>query len=248
MLRNPAFRPEMCGFEPPGGVYNHVSGIDVVRVGPDDFRVLEDNCRTPSGVSYMLENREAMLRLMPELVSSHRIAPISHYPEELFETLRSVAPDELPRRADGRAADARRLQQRLLRALVPGRRDGGRARRRRRSDRRRRDRLHAHHGGAEAGRRPLPPHRRRLPRSADLPAGFAARRARALRGLPRGQRGARECARHGHRRRQGHLPVRAGDDPLLSRRGARCSRTSRPGAAPSRTRSPTCSSICPSWS
>ena len=63
MLRNPAFRPEMCGFEPPGGVYNHVSGIDIVRVGPDDFCVLEDNCRTPSGVSYMLENREAMLRL-----------------------------------------------------------------------------------------------------------------------------------------------------------------------------------------
>ncbi len=55
VLRNPAFRPEMCGFEPPGGVYNHVSGIDIVRVGPDDFRVLEDNCRTPSGVSYMLE-------------------------------------------------------------------------------------------------------------------------------------------------------------------------------------------------
>jgi uncharacterized circularly permuted ATP-grasp superfamily protein len=92
VLRNPAYRPEMCGFEPPGGVYNHVSGIDIVRVGPDDFRVLEDNCRTPSGVSYMLENREAMLRLMPELVSRHRIAPISHYPEELFETLRSVAP------------------------------------------------------------------------------------------------------------------------------------------------------------
>ena len=92
VLRNPAFRPEMCGFEPPGGVYNHVSGIDIVRVGPDDFRVLEDNCRTPSGVSYMLENREAMLRLMPDLVSRHRIAPISHYPEELFETLRSVAP------------------------------------------------------------------------------------------------------------------------------------------------------------
>ena len=92
VLRNPAFRPEMCGFEPPGGVYNHVSGIDVVRVAPDDFRVLEDNCRTPSGVSYMLENREAMLRLLPELVSSHRIAPISHYPEELFATLRSIAP------------------------------------------------------------------------------------------------------------------------------------------------------------
>jgi uncharacterized circularly permuted ATP-grasp superfamily protein len=92
VLQNPAFRPEMIGFEPPGGVYNHISGIDMVRVGPDAFYVLEDNCRTPSGVSYMLENREAMLRLVPELVSSHRIAPISHYPEELFETLRSVAP------------------------------------------------------------------------------------------------------------------------------------------------------------
>jgi uncharacterized circularly permuted ATP-grasp superfamily protein len=47
VLHNPAFRHEMCGFDPPGGIYNHVSGIDVVRVGPDDFRVLEDNCRTP---------------------------------------------------------------------------------------------------------------------------------------------------------------------------------------------------------
>ena len=54
--------------------------------------MLEDNSRTPSGVSYMLENREAMLRLLPDLVSRHRIAPISSYPEELFETLRSVAP------------------------------------------------------------------------------------------------------------------------------------------------------------
>jgi uncharacterized circularly permuted ATP-grasp superfamily protein len=73
-------------------VYTHVSGIDVVRVGPDEFTVLEDNCRTPSGVSYMLENREATLRLLPDLVSRHRIAPISRYPEQLFATLRSVAP------------------------------------------------------------------------------------------------------------------------------------------------------------
>jgi uncharacterized circularly permuted ATP-grasp superfamily protein len=55
--------------------------------------VLEDNCRTPSGVSYMLENREAMLRLMPNLIEGHRIAPVSRYPEDLFETLRSVAPE-----------------------------------------------------------------------------------------------------------------------------------------------------------
>ncbi len=92
VLTNPSFRAEAVGVVPPGGVYTHVSGIDVVRVGPSEFYVLEDNCRTPSGVSYMLENREAMLRLMPELITSHRIAPVSRYPEELFETLRSVAP------------------------------------------------------------------------------------------------------------------------------------------------------------
>ena len=111
--------------------------------------------------------------------SSHRIAPISHYPEELLETLRSVAPPA--------AAASRRvalltpgsLQQRLLRALLPGRRDGRRAGRGRGSLRRRRGRLHAHHRGPEARRRDLPAHRRRLPRSAGLPPGLAARRAGA---------------------------------------------------------------------
>jgi len=63
-----------------------------VRVDHDKFYVLEDNCRTPSGVSYMLENREAMMRLFPDLYGRHRIAPVSHYPEELLEALRSVAP------------------------------------------------------------------------------------------------------------------------------------------------------------
>ena len=82
----------MQGFDPPHGVYAHVAGIDIVRVGADDFYVLEDNCRTPSGVSYMLENREAMMRLFPDLFARHRIAPVSHYPEELRDTLRSVAP------------------------------------------------------------------------------------------------------------------------------------------------------------
>ncbi|HYE52493.1 MAG TPA: circularly permuted type 2 ATP-grasp protein [Azospirillaceae bacterium] len=92
VLHNEGFRPEMQGFTPPGGAYTHVAGIDLVRVGPDRFYVLEDNCRTPSGVSYMLENREAMMRLFPELVARHRVAPVSHYPEELLDTLRSVAP------------------------------------------------------------------------------------------------------------------------------------------------------------
>jgi uncharacterized circularly permuted ATP-grasp superfamily protein len=92
VLANPSFRVEAVGVPPPGGIYAHVAGIDIVRVGPSEFYVLEDNCRTPSGVSYMLENREAMLRLLPDLVTSHRIAPVSHYPEELFETLRAAAP------------------------------------------------------------------------------------------------------------------------------------------------------------
>jgi uncharacterized circularly permuted ATP-grasp superfamily protein len=93
---NEAFRPEMQGFTPPGGVYTHIAGIDVVRTGTHDFWVLEDNCRTPSGVSYMLEGREAMLRLFPGLCAAHHVAPVSHYPEELLETLKSVAPPNCP--------------------------------------------------------------------------------------------------------------------------------------------------------
>ncbi|MES2712137.1 MAG: circularly permuted type 2 ATP-grasp protein [Pseudomonadota bacterium] len=93
---NATYRAIMEGFTPPGGVYTHVAGIDVVRTGPDEFFVLEDNCRTPSGVSYMLENREAMMRLFPELFATHRIAPVGHYPEELLETLKSVAPERCP--------------------------------------------------------------------------------------------------------------------------------------------------------
>jgi uncharacterized circularly permuted ATP-grasp superfamily protein len=92
VLGNEGYRAEMVGLLPPGGVYTHVAGIDMVRTGPDDFYVLEDNCRTPSGVSYMLENREAMLRLFPKLCVRHRVAPVSRYPEELLETLKAVAP------------------------------------------------------------------------------------------------------------------------------------------------------------
>jgi uncharacterized circularly permuted ATP-grasp superfamily protein len=92
VLLNDSFSAEMQDLDPPQGAYTHVAGIDIVRVGPGEFFVLEDNCRTPSGVSYMLENREAMMRLFPDLYARHRIAPVSSYPEELRETLRSVAP------------------------------------------------------------------------------------------------------------------------------------------------------------
>ncbi len=89
---NEAFCAPMRGFTPPAGIYTHISGIDLVRTGAHDFWVLEDNCRTPSGVSYMLENREAMLRLFPGLCADHRLLPVGHYPEELLETLKEAAP------------------------------------------------------------------------------------------------------------------------------------------------------------
>jgi len=92
VLNNEAFRPEMLGLTLPHNVYSHISGVDIVRVDEETFYVLEDNARTPSGVSYMLENRQAMMRLFPDLFAKHRIAPVSHYPELLLETLQSVAP------------------------------------------------------------------------------------------------------------------------------------------------------------
>ena len=93
VFQNPVFRPEMNGLKVPHDIYVHISGIDIVRVDADTFYVLEDNARTPSGVSYMLENREIMLRLFPELFTRHRIAPVENYPDELLGTLKSVAPD-----------------------------------------------------------------------------------------------------------------------------------------------------------
>ena len=89
---NAAYEKAVVGFLPPKGVYSHIVGIDLVRVGPDEFYVLEDNCRTPSGVSYMLENREIMMRMFPQLFQQNRIAPVEGYPRALKRTLGSVAP------------------------------------------------------------------------------------------------------------------------------------------------------------
>ena len=89
---NDQFRPQVAGIRPPHDIWAHICGIDLVRTGPDEFFVLEDNARTPSGVSYMLENREAMLRLCPELFRAYRVAAVDSYPDRLHETMRSVAP------------------------------------------------------------------------------------------------------------------------------------------------------------
>ena len=92
ILRNPYYRPEMIGHRAPHDIWVHIAGIDIVRVDENDFYVLEDNARTPSGVSYMLENREVTMRLMPDLFARHRVAPVDDYPDELLSCLRSATP------------------------------------------------------------------------------------------------------------------------------------------------------------
>jgi uncharacterized circularly permuted ATP-grasp superfamily protein len=92
IARNEAFLPQMIGVTPPGGVYTHIVGTDLVRTGANEFFVLEDNARTPSGVSYMLENRETMLKMFPELFSRIKVQPISNYPSLLRRSLGKCAP------------------------------------------------------------------------------------------------------------------------------------------------------------
>lgn len=92
IVSRPSFARPVHGVRAPGGVYCHVCGCDLVRDGDGRFRVLEDNVRTPSGISYVLENRLAMTRLMPELFAGHRIRPVDHYPQLLLDSLRAIAP------------------------------------------------------------------------------------------------------------------------------------------------------------
>jgi uncharacterized circularly permuted ATP-grasp superfamily protein len=90
------FRREMIGINVPRNVYAHIVGTDLIRDHDGNYFVLEDNLRSPSGVSYMLENRQAMKRSFPRLFEQYGVAPIDHYPQELLAMLRSVAPREVP--------------------------------------------------------------------------------------------------------------------------------------------------------
>jgi uncharacterized circularly permuted ATP-grasp superfamily protein len=110
---NAAYLPQMAGFTPPGGVYTHIVGIDLVRTGEDDFMVLEDNARTPSGVSYMLENRETMMAMFPELFTRVRVREVSDYPRRLARSLAACAPPAF----DG---DAARGDKPVVAVLTPG--------------------------------------------------------------------------------------------------------------------------------
>jgi len=92
---NEAFLPEMIGVRPPAGVYTHIIGVDIVRTAENEFFVLEDNARTPSGVSYMLENRETMMQLFPELFQRVKVLPVENYPQLLRQSLSAVAPESV---------------------------------------------------------------------------------------------------------------------------------------------------------
>ena len=87
-----SYRPMLRGISPPGGVRLHISGVDLIRDADGTWRVLEDNLRTPSGVSYVIENRLISKRLFPRVMDAARVHRVDHYPTRLAETLRSVAP------------------------------------------------------------------------------------------------------------------------------------------------------------
>jgi Uncharacterized conserved protein len=162
---SPHFHRSVQGIEPANGVRIHVSGIDLVRDTAGVVRVLEDNVRVPSGVSYVITNRRAMANALPEGFNNQRIRPVSGYPGR--------------RRPDRRGPHARRVQRRLLRTFVAGKDDGHRAGRGPGPAVPRRQGLHAHHRRASARRRDLPPARRRVHRSGALPLGLPPRCARA---------------------------------------------------------------------
>ncbi len=97
VVTRPGFARAAHGLKPPGGVWCHVSGCDLVRDREGLWRVLEDNVRVPSGISYVLENRIAMGRLMPELFAGQSVRPVANYPELLLDALVAAAPARVGR-------------------------------------------------------------------------------------------------------------------------------------------------------
>ncbi len=90
------FRPEFMGFDVPKDIYIHICGSDLIRDQDGNYLVLEDNARSPSGVSYLLENRQAMKRVFPNLFSRYLIRPVDTYCLELLDVLRFIAPHGNP--------------------------------------------------------------------------------------------------------------------------------------------------------
>lgn len=91
-----SFLPELVGLDPPRGIWCHVTGTDLVRDRDGQFYVLEDNLRCPSGVSYVLENRQVLKRTFPQVFEASRVRPVDDYPNRLLETLVFLAPEGVP--------------------------------------------------------------------------------------------------------------------------------------------------------
>lgn len=94
VLGSRGYRREMQGLDVPLGVYTHVVGSDIVRDSDGELYVLEDNLRTPSGVSYVIEDRRVLKRVWPQIFGDHEIRPVEGYPQDLLEVLRSIAPPD----------------------------------------------------------------------------------------------------------------------------------------------------------
>ncbi len=96
ILSSRTYRKECEGFTPPRGIWCHVTGTDLVRDGDGRFYVLEDNLRCPSGVSYVLENRQVLKRTFPQVFEASQVRPVDNYPSKLLEMLEFLAPDQCP--------------------------------------------------------------------------------------------------------------------------------------------------------
>ena len=92
VYKNPAYEIKMVGLNVPKNIYSPIIGTDLVRTDAKSFKVLEDNCRTPSGVSYMIENREIMMRMFPELFQKLNIEPVDNYSSYLLDILKTLTP------------------------------------------------------------------------------------------------------------------------------------------------------------
>ena len=241
VMNAPAYRQEFRGADVPHDLYVHICGTDLIRDDRDGYMVLEDNCRTPSGVSYMLENREVLMRALPESFRDYRVRPNDGYAAQLLTNLMALAKRPEPNVVlltpgvfNSAYFEHAYLAQQMGIELVEGRD------------------LYVEDNfvymkattRAEAGGRGLPPRGRRLPRPAGVPKGERAGRPGHRERLPRGQRRAGERHRDGRGRRQGGLSLRPRDDQVLPGRGRPSSRRSPPtsaGAPPTwTTSSPTC--------
>ncbi len=213
------FLREMIGVDPPGGVYAHVAGVDIVRDEQGRYLVLEDNLRSPSGVSYMLENRAAMKRSFATLFQRYGVLGIDHYPQELLAALRAVAPAGAmaptvvlltPGVYNSAYFEHSFLARQMGIELVEG------------GD------LICHddvvYMRTTRGLQRVDVIYRRIDDEFVDPLVFRDDSMLGAAGIfnayRAGQRHARERAGHRRRGRQGDLRIRAGDDPLLPRRGA----------------------------